>query len=192
MTFVDTSNLTRKPLVAGGAFDRINSFFGRLGHAAVGQEYLDIEAAPAASSASPVEQQLSIIQDTISDVSMHLPNGFAPGLNRQFANLMDEDAWEDDDELIGLEALSTLLMAIIHTKTSKRPSIGTNGRGSITAAWANGENRLMIECLPSGKAAGVLSRRMGDDLERTAFDPVRTDRLPIVLAAYEPGVWFDG
>lgn len=81
MTFVDTANIPRRPLVAGRAYDRINSFFGRL-ERAVGSEYLDADAQPAAAARSPVEDRLSLIQETISDISMHLPAGFALGLNR--------------------------------------------------------------------------------------------------------------
>ena len=191
MTFIDTVNFRRAPLVAGRAFDRIDGFFNRL-ERSVGSQYMDEEADPATASRSPVEDRLRLIQATISDISMHLPSDFAHGLNRQFANLMDEDAWEETDELISPEALSVFLVTLIHTKTKMRPGIGTNGIGSVTAAWTQGPNRLTVEFLPSGRASLVLTRAVeGDDPERAAFGPMRPERLCAVLEPFSPEVWFD-
>ncbi|WP_170411311.1 hypothetical protein [Ruegeria atlantica] len=192
MTFVDTMNFPRSPLMPGRAFDRIDGFFNRL-ERSVGSQYLDEETDPATAARSPLEERLRFVQDAISDVSMHLPSGFAHGLNRQFANLMDEDAWESSDELISSNALSAFLVALVLTKARKRPGIGTNGIGSVTAAWTEGPNRLTIEFLPSGKASLVLTRAFEtDEPERAAFAPMRPDRLCAVLAPFEPEVWFDG
>lgn len=191
MTYVDTANFPRGPLVAGRAYDRINSFFGRLGQA-VGSENLDTDIALASAKRNPVEDRLRLIQETISEISMHLPSGFALGLNRQFANLMDVDAWEDDDELISPEALSAFLLTLVHTQAKRRPGIGTNGRGSVTAAWTDDGNRLTVECLPSGKASLVLTRIAGGgEVERAAFGPIRPQRICRVLVPFDPEVWFD-
>lgn len=191
MTYVDMANFSRRPLIAGRAYDRINYFFRRLDQA-VEAEYLDAENAPASSEQSPLEKRLALIQETISEISMHLPAGFAPGLNRQFANLMDEDAWEDEDLLISPEALSTFLLTLVYSKSARRPGIGTNGRGSVTAAWTDDRNRLTIECLPTGKVSVVLSRVSEEgEIERAAFGPLRPHRIPEILAAFDPEVWFD-
>ena len=191
MIYVDTENYSRRPLVAGRAYDWINGFFGRLGQA-VGSDYLDPDVSLASAERNPVEDRLRLIQETISDISMHLPDGFALGLNQQFANLMDEDAWEDDDELISLEALTTFLLTLMRIQTNRRPGIGTNGRGSVTAAWTGDRNRLTIECLPSCKASLVLTRVWDDDeVERAAFGPMHPDRISGVLTPFGPEVWFD-
>lgn len=105
---------------------------------------------------------------------------------------MDDDAWEDDDELLSTEALNTFLLALIHTQTNRRPGIGTNGRGSITAAWTQVGNRLTIECLPSGKASLLLTRITDDgEVERAAFGPLHPSRICGVLAPFDPEIWFD-
>ena len=191
MTYVDTMDFPRGPLIPGKAHDRINGFFGRLG-TAVDSDYLDTETLLASAARNPVEDRLKLIQETISEVSMHLPAGFARGLNRQFANLMDDDAWEDDDKLISTEALSTFLLTLVLTQTNRRPGIGTNGHGSVTAAWTDDGNRLTIECLPSGNASLVLSRlRDGGEVERAAFGQISPARLCEILAPFKPEVWFD-
>lgn len=192
MTYVSTGDFPRGPLVSGRAYDRINRFFGLLGQVG-GAGQIETQESPASSHLSPLEERLRFIQDTISEISMHLPQGFAAGLNRQFANLMDEDAWEDEDELISPHALAAFILALLYTKTNRRPGIGTNGRGSITASWTEGDNRLTIECLPTERVRLILSRR-GDDgeIERAAFDPMRPERVSDVLVPFHPEVWFDG
>ena len=191
MTYVDTANFPRDPLVAGSAYDKINGFFGRMTQAD-GIDSLDSDFPPALAERSPIEDSLHSIQETISRNSMHLPAGFSLGLNRQFANLMDDDAWEDDDELIGPYALTAFILTLLHTQPKRRPSIGTNGRGSVTAAWINNGNRLVIECLSTGKVSLVLSRVTDSgEVERAATGPIRPNRIQQILVPYEPEVWFD-
>ncbi|MFD1342613.1 hypothetical protein [Litorisediminicola beolgyonensis] len=192
MTFIDMGVFPRGPLVSGRAYDRINHFFGLLGQVG-GADRIETQDAPTSSTRSPLEERLRFVQDTISEVSMHLPSGFAAGLNKQFANLMDEDAWEDNDELINPEALTAFFMLLICSGTGRRPGIGTNGRGSITASWTAAGNRLTVECLPSGRVSLVLSRQQGDgEVERAAFGHIKPQRVREVLAPFEPEVWLDG
>jgi hypothetical protein len=192
MTHVEVGGFPNgTPLEAGFAYEPINRFFGLLGKTR-SSECLDVDESFACSQRSPQEGCLVLIQDAISDVSMHLPQGFASGLNRQFANLMDEDAWEEEDELIGSDALNTFLQMILRTRTNRRPGIGSNGLGSITASWRAGGNRLIVECLPTGDTSLLLTR-IGDDekTERAVFKSIRPDRLLAVLAPFCPEVWFD-
>ncbi|UWR30184.1 hypothetical protein K3758_01160 [Sulfitobacter sp. W002] len=170
------------------SYDGVNRFFGGLTQVAT-----NVAGLSAASLRSPTEERLRQIQGKISDISMHLPRGFAAGLNRQFANLMDEDAWEDEDELISLKALNAFLIVLLCTRTRRRPGIGTNGEGSITAAWTVDRNRLTIECLSSGRTSIVLSREgRSGEIERAAFGSVRPHRIPSLLAPFAQEVWFDG
>ncbi|SEK85926.1 hypothetical protein SAMN05443999_102416 [Roseovarius azorensis] len=192
MTYVDTGILPRGTLEPGRAYDNINHFFGQLGQV-VGASRGEAQDSRSSPDLTPLEKHLRFVQDAISKVSMHLPRGFAVGLNRQFANMMDEDAWEDDDDLVSPDALTAFIDTLRHTRTKRRPGIGTNGRGSVTASWSVGDNRLIIECLPSGKVSMVLSRRLDDgEIERAAFDPTRPERVRDVLAPFNPEVWFDG
>ena len=191
MTYVDIGILPRGPLESGRAYDNINHYFGWLGRAASASrgEAQDSRSSP---DLSPLEKRLRFVQDAISKVSMHLPPGFAVGLNRQFANMMDDDAWEDADDLVSPDALTAFIQTVIHTRTKRRPGIGTNGRGSVTASWSVGDNRLIIECLPSGKVSMVMSRRLDNgEIERAAFDGTPPEQVRNRLTSYHPEVWFD-
>lgn len=123
------------------------------------------------------------------DCGWSVTNG---GLERQFAALMADDAWEDGDDPLSAEVFNTLYSILHSIGVNHCPGIGTNGQGSITAAWTEGENRLTIECLPSGKASLVLSRVMlGGEVERASFGPMCPERVGEVLAPFNPEIWFD-
>jgi hypothetical protein len=190
MTYVDNGHFAQGSLlVRGGAYDMMNRLIeslqkvGRAPHAEFDRQH-------ASSQRTSPEQRLVDFQSGISDVSMHLPTGFATGLNRQFANMFDDDAWEAGDDLPILDALNTFLTMLLHVKTQKRPGIGTNGRGSITAFWKEGDNRLTVECYAEGLTKWVLTRmRENGDPERAAAE-CKAARLLICLQPYEPEVWF--
>lgn len=191
MSYVDAGSFARGPLVSGLAYDRINRFFDLLGQPG-GAEYLNPDDAYSLAQRSPLEKRLRSVQGAVSNMSMHLPQGFASGLRRQFANMMDGDAWEVEDDLISLKALNTFLLLLRSTNTKCRPGIGTNGCGSVTATWTKGGNRLTIECLASGRVTVVVSRVRSDgEVERAAFDQIRPDRVSAILAPFDPEVWFD-
>lgn len=191
MTYVDVGSFIGEPRGLDTFRDGVDHFFRRLAKSG-GTGYLTATESVASSQGSPLEERLKYVQETVSKISMHLPSGFATGLNRQFANLMDSDAWEDDDELVSPDALNAFLNTLLYTKTLRRPGIGSNGRGSITASWTEGTNRLTIECLPSCLASLVLSRcGKNGEVERRAFSPMRPERIREVLAPYGPEVWFD-
>lgn len=191
MTYVDSGSFSKSLLVPGKAYDKVIRLVGLLGRAAE-TENRSVAGQLLFPQGSPVEKRLRYVQETISKISMHLPPGFATGLNRQFANLMGNDAWEDDDELVSPDALTAFLNTLLYTNTFRRPGIGTNGQGSITASWTVGANRLTIECLPSSLASLVLSRNGKDGaVERAAFAPMRPARIREVLAPFGPEVWFD-
>lgn len=140
---------------------------------------------------TPVEANLREVQEAISDFSMHLPRGFAQGLSKQFANMLDEDDWEEDDQLIDLDALNTFLVMLHEVSPQRRPGIGTDGHGSVTAFWRSNENRLTANCLSSGQIAWVLTRaNIPGDKERAAGN-CQPSRLTAVLAPYSPEIWFD-
>lgn len=104
------------------------------------------------------EKRLEEIQEIISARSAQFPEGGAERLSEQFANMMADDAWEDDDELPSLVALDTFLRSIGPTNyspmlpdTDAMPGIGTNGRGSITAFWRYGNMTHCVDFLPTGE-----------------------------------------
>ncbi len=191
MTFMDVTANSRGLLVGGYASIAINRIFGNFGQGR-GADSVEGAGYTTLPLLSPREENLRKVQDSISSISMHLPAGFVGGLNRQFANLMDDDAWEEDDELIASLSMKAFTQLLIGTGTRRRPGIGTDGRGSVTASWSVGKDRLIAECLPSGKVSMVLSReRDSGEVERAAFGPLNPKRAREVLSPFSPGVWFD-
>lgn len=98
------------------------------------------------------ERRLDEIQRMISDHSSQLPEGGAERLSGQFANMMADDAWEDDYELPSLVALGVFLVWLERNVLmwAQGFGIGSNGRGSITAFWREGEVRHTVDFLPRG------------------------------------------
>lgn len=192
MTYVDTELLDRRTQANGGllysAHNVVDGFRRMINIGQAGRPVL--EADRTRSEVTPRERRLEEFQRLIYGISMHLPKGFAVGLNNQFANMMADDAWEDDDELPSMDSLKAFLRMLFLTKATQRPGIGTNGRGSITAFWRVGENRLTIDCLPSGNTRWVLTRvNANREVERAAGE-CHPNRLSEVLKVYEPEVWF--
>ena len=191
MTYVDTNGYVMgTTLEPGFASETINRLFGDL-KVAGERNYVDFGGDLAESSNTDLERRLEDIQRTISSASMHFPSGFATGLRRQFANLLDEDAWEEEDELPSMLAVSTFLRVLYQTAASRRPGIGTNGHGSISAFWTNGDNRLTVECLPDDRTTWVLTRVYDNGETERAAGECSPGRLNEVIGPYSPEVWFD-
>ena len=191
MSYVDNAHFRlSSPLIPGKAYDAINFSLGHL-KGANSTKFNDFECDLTTSDRTPREQRLAEIQRAISGVSMHLPNGFAVGLNRQFANLFADDAWEDEDELPQLSTVKTFIDVLFRTDTALRPGIGTNGRGSISAFWIFGGNRLTIECQPNYKTTWVTTRVSDKGEVERAAGECSTTRLLDILCPFNPGIWFD-
>ena len=186
MTHVEIDFLTAP---VGNVYQKMNEIVGSL--TAIGRrEYGYANTDRIINELSETESRLRQIQTSISQVSMHLPTGFSALLSRQFADMLDEDAWEDEDEIPSDAAISNFLRVLMLTSASKCPSIGTNGKGSITAAWINGESRLIVECLLNDNVSWVLTRSYDDRNPESAAAECPSNRLPAVLAPYGPEVWF--
>lgn len=104
--------------------------------------------------------------------------------------MMDEDEWEDGDLLIDLDALNTFLVMLHYVQPIKRPGIGTNGKGAISAFWRADGNRLTATCLPSSQVTWVLTYINTDGEKERAAGNCRPSRVAEVLAPYNPGSWF--
>jgi hypothetical protein len=192
MTYVDTGFSGHRTLASSGFSSFAHTVVSDVRRIfSIGQAgRLVLEDDRTQSEVTPRERRLEEIQQFISSNSMHLPRGFAVGLNGQFANMMAEDAWEDEDALPSMRSLMAFLLMLISTKAVQRPGIGTNGRGSISAFWRAGENRLTIDCLPSGNTRWVLTRvNAGGEIERAAAE-CQPERLCEVLNPFRPEVWF--
>ena len=176
-----------RQIIPGYAYDTINRIFDA---AAPGRSSPTFANQFAPVSEDKVKRRLGEIHGDISKFSMYLPVGFSQGLNRQFANMMDEDAWEDDDELIDRSALNTFLNTLYATRTLVRPVIGTNGRGSVTAFWHSGSDFLTIDSYANGKVAWALAKTLGTHEPEQAAGRSTTSRILDVLSPFDPEVWF--
>jgi hypothetical protein len=195
MTYADHWFATNGgPPVSGRAYDKMNRFISMVfidTSRTVGQaRHAQIDSLHISSERTHLEQMLFDFQTNISDFSMYLPNGFAKGLNCQFANMFDKDTWEADDDLPSLGALQTFLTLLHRTHTQRRPGIGTNGRGSITAFWKAGDSRLTVECYEKNSTKWVLTRAVKNESPELAAGECLATNLLSRLQPYEPEVWF--
>jgi hypothetical protein len=193
MTYVQTQLMTEARPIGGGAvgaaYNDMNELAAKLRHGVRARLFV-LNSGYSSSLRTPLEQRLSKFQTAISDFSMYLPNGFAKGLNRQFANMFDKDAWETDDHLPTLRALQTFLTLLHTTQAERRPGIGTNGRGSITAFWKAGDSRLTVECYSDEQTNWALTRSVGDGKPALAAGECAVTDLHSHLRSYRPEVWF--
>jgi hypothetical protein len=140
---------------------------------------------------SALEGTLDRFQQRLSDMSRYMPDGFALGISKQFSQMLDEDAWEDVDAVPESQSLDTLIQVLIATSSQRRPGIGTDGLGSISAYWDAENGRLTIDCLPDLSVKVLFSRRQNDgNVARGSFR-CKANMVSAGLAAWNPGIWFD-
>jgi hypothetical protein len=97
------------------------------------------------------ERRLEEIQRIISARSSQFPEGCAERLSGQFARMMADDAWKNDDELPSLIALEEFLSLLERDLLlwARNFGIGTDGCGSITAFWREGDVRYTVNFSPT-------------------------------------------
>lgn len=127
----------------------------------------------------------------LSKLSMYFDRDLRLSLARRLKLLLNEDNWDDDDKFPSEQAFLTLLRCMLVLGAETSPSIGTNGRGSLSATWVSEGNRITLECAERDKVSFVLTRRFGDAPPERAAGHTNVDRLVEVLAPYQPQVWFD-
>lgn len=142
------------------------------------------------SALRPVDASLNAAMTLTSQVSMHFGQERWEQLVAQINELLDGDDWDDDDQPVTAESYRTFLRTILLLKPTNLPMLGVEHRGHILAAWVNEENdRLTFECLPHDVIRWILSCTVDGDRESVAGEAV-ANRLPSVLAAYDPQRWF--
>lgn len=153
-----------------------------------------VERGSRTQSLSKPERDLRTVQNdfftALSSISMHFDLNFRNGLIRQVRSLLDEENWDPDDELPQAGAITTFLRVLLISKASSRPGLGSNGKGSITAAWTVGSNRLTLECYKDDRVVFLLSRKRNDGMVDRAAGETQVGRLMAALSTYEPNVWF--
>ena len=125
-----------------------------------------------------------------SKFAMHLDRDWRARLFAQLDDLLAEDGWHEEDIPLEISSYSTFLRMIIYFRPSRRPALGLSNRGYIVAAWASGNDRLVMECLPSDLVRWNLSIEEDGERERVAGE-TQVVRLPERLRSYAPERWFE-
>lgn len=123
---------------------------------------------------SAEEGRLRELVQLVASFSMHLPAGFASNLSKQLSFMMSPDVWDESDRLPALVSLKTLMNIIRLLGILRKPGLGSNGRGSITAFWTSGRNEMTLDFLPDGSAVWFVKifPKIGDAIiESSRGDP---------------------
>jgi hypothetical protein len=127
----------------------------------------------------------------LSQLSMHFSADTRLTLTRRLKNLLSDEHWDDSDILPAETAFLTLLRCMLLLNIKRIPSLGTNGKGSLSATWLDGKNRITLECGAKDEVAYVLSKTVAEGKPERAAGHTKVVRLPKVLEAYDPKKWFD-
>ncbi len=126
-----------------------------------------------------------------SRVVMHLDKAWRDRLFAALDSLLDIDDWSEDDQPILPQSFATFLRFMLQLSDSpEMPGLGVSDRGSVIAAWTEGNDRLTIEFLPADAVQWSLSCIVDDTIERAAGDS-SVQRLLDVLSPYKPSRWFN-
>ena len=138
---------------------------------------------------SQVYDRLVALKVATSEIAMHLEGAWRAGLFRQLDNLIDVEEWDFSDTLPTDLSYRTFLRMIVFLGNVKRPALGATSDGNILAGWKSGRDVLTVECQPHDDVRYVLSKSTNEIFE-TAAGRTTTTRLPDVLSAYRPEIWF--
>lgn len=120
-----------------------------------------------------------------------LDYGWLKRLFRQIEDLHDPAEWDERDRPLQAESFATFLRLIAHIRPDKEPGLGLTHSGELIAAWADGRNRLTIECLPNDLVRWTMVRWI-DDVRESAAGSTSLQQLLSALAPYGPERWFGG
>lgn len=139
---------------------------------------------------SVLAQRLAGIKVTVSKVSMHLDDAWREKFVRQLELLLDEEEWDAAFKVPTEESFQTLLRVLLFLKPVVRPGLSAAPSGLMSMSWAEGDDRLTIECLAADHVRWVLSRTVEGERERAAGEN-NLNRLGQVLKPYRPEKWFE-
>jgi hypothetical protein len=92
-----------------------------------------------------------------SQVAMHIDIDVRNKLFKQLDELIDQEEWDDNDDIPEISSYRTLLRTILIMNPIKIPGLGINSSGRLLAAWLTGPDRLTIECFPQDRLRWSLS-----------------------------------
>lgn len=125
----------------------------------------------------------------LSRVAMHLDRKSLRILHNCIDSVLDEEEWDPDDKIPTENSFRTLIRMLLLLKVAHWPGLGVSNSGTVVASWANGPNRLTIDCLENDWVRFVIAAPSGDRTERTASE-CHIQRLTTLLAPHSPQKWF--
>jgi hypothetical protein len=127
----------------------------------------------------------------VSQVSMHLPDVWRRRLFGKLDQLNDPENWEASDVLVDPASFMTFLRLILQMGPVSQMHLGVSPDGGrLLVGWLKEKDTLSLEFLPYDEIRWSLVRHLGEKTE-TAAGRTNLERLPAVLAPYNPEAWFD-
>jgi hypothetical protein len=133
-------------------------------------------------------EALATVKLMTSKVSMHLSDDWRWQLFRELDDLLDPDAWHDDDPPLSGPSFATYLRFHLLIRPHRQPNFGISSAGNLLGGWIRDRDRLTLEFLPQDAIRWVLVRYLDDERE-TAAAQVALPRLMEVLRPFSPEVW---
>lgn len=149
------------------------------------------ETAPA-SPPSLEERVFNALADAklwTSKVAMHMDITTRDRYFRQLDLLHDCDEWFGDDKPMSLASYQGFIRFMLMIGGKSKPSLGLAPNGYLSAIWQFETDRLTIEFKDRNHVQWVVSKRQGDEIDRTAGS-TNLERLKANLAPYRPEAWF--
>ena len=145
------------------------------------------------SAAGNLDQALALRRDEAKAAARKFAMLFDPdwlaGLSRQIDSLLDPDEWLEEDLLLNMQSFQTLLVVLMTLRTFRRPGLGLTTTGNIVATWSrSASDRLMVECLPTGRVRWIATVPMPAGNESGTHDTT-PDRLLVTLDRFNPEHW---
>jgi|GEM_PF-5409958 len=95
----------------------------------------------------------------ISKIAMHMKEDFRKDLFVQIDELLSEENFTEDDNLISVDSFAGFLMFFGLVPKIKTPSLTVTHEGNIATSWLDETVRLHVEFLPNRLFRTAVSRR---------------------------------
>lgn len=103
--------------------------------------------------------------------------------------LLNSEHWEEGDNFADEASFKTLIRFILNSGLLQPPSLGLSDGGNLLASWINGDDRLVLECLPNDRFKWLVSCVYDGEKERVAGESPSLLRLLNSLEPYKNAGW---
>lgn len=103
--------------------------------------------------------------------------------------LLNSEHWEEGDNFADEASFKSLIRFILNSGLLRPPSLGLSDGGNLLASWINGDDRLVLECLPNDRFKWLVSCVYDGEKERVAGESPSLLRLLNSLEPYKNAGW---